>query len=325
MARTRSVPDLYLLGKVSTLYYVCECTQQEIADRLHLSRPRVSRLLQEAQALGIVQITVSPPQGLHLDLETDLERRFGLVEAQVINVERSQPAEVRRRELGAAAAAHLCRTVHPGAAIGLTWGRTLSLMVQAMSPLSTPDVRVVQTLGGIGPPEADAHAAALVIRLAQLLGASAALLPAPAVVGTAAARDVLRQDPHVQMALEHLNDLDVVYVGVGSLQSNPVLTDGRSLPPGTIDELEAVGAIGDIALRFFDADGRLVRTSLDERILGISTEQLRALKQVVAVAGGCDKADAIAAALETGLIDVLITDQITAEAITAPKAAPRGS
>lgn len=325
MARMRSAPDLHLLGKVSTLYYVHERTQQEIADRLHLSRPKVSRLLQEAQELGIVQITVSPPQGLHIDMESELENRFGLTEAQVINVERGQSTELLGRELGAAAAGHLSRTVQPGIAIGLTWGRTLSLMVQAMTPLATQDVRVVQTLGGIGPPEADAHAAALVRRLAQLLGASAVLLPTPAVVGTVAARNVLREDPHVQIALDQLDDLDLVYVGIGSLGSNPVLTDGRSLPAGTIAELESGGAIGDVALRFFDPDGRLVDTSLDERILGISPDQLCKAGRVVAVAGGPDKEEAIAAALNTGFIDVLITDQMTAEALTAPEPVPHGS
>lgn len=325
MARTRSIPDLHLLGKVSTLYYVYERTQQEIADRLRLSRPKVSRLLQEAQELGIVQITVSPPQGLHIGLESKLENRFGLTEAQVINVEPGQSTALLRRELGGAAAAHLSRMVQPGTAIGLTWGRTLSLMVQAMAPLTTQDVRVVQTLGGIGPPEADAHAAAIVRRLAQLLGASAVLLPTPAVVGTPAARDVLREDPHVQIALEQLDDLDLVYVGIGSLRSNPVLTDGRSLPPGTVAELESGGAIGDVALRFFDCQGSLVETSLDERILGISTEQLRNARRVVAVAGGPDKEDAIAPALRTGFIDALITDQVTAEALTACTPVPHGS
>ena len=75
------------------------------------------------------------------------------------------------------------------------------------------------------------------------------------------------------------------------------------------------GAIGDIALRFFGAEGRFVRTSLDDRLLGITPKQLRDAKRVVAVAGGADKVDAIRAALKADVIDVLITDRITAEAL----------
>jgi DNA-binding transcriptional regulator LsrR (DeoR family) len=321
MARTRSASDPYLLTKVSSLYYERGQTQQEIADRLHLSRPKVSRLLQEAQECGIVQITVTRPAGVHVPLETGLEERFGLAEAQVVGVEPDATSETIRRQLGAAAAAYLVRTVQPGASIGLAWGTTLNAMVQAMPPLPTSGVTVVQTLGGIGPPEAEAYAAALVRRLAQLLQASPVLLPAPGIVGTAAARDVLRDDPHVKWALQHLDGLDVAYVGIGSLRTNPVLNDGYSLPSGTYAELESGGAIGDIALRFFDAAGRILRTSLDDRILGISTEQLRRVTRVVAVAGGADKADAIHAALEAGLVHVLITDHVTAGTLVE-RAAP---
>src|SRR5690606_37952383 len=59
MPRPRSRPDYYLLSKVSTLYYTRGLTQQEIADRLHISRPKVSRLLQEALNHNIVRISIA--------------------------------------------------------------------------------------------------------------------------------------------------------------------------------------------------------------------------------------------------------------------------
>ena len=142
MARPRSAPDLYLLSKVSSLYYQRGQTQQEIADRLHLSRPKISRLLQEAQDLGIVQITVTPPQGLHVRLEERLEEHYGLTEAQVVHVEPGQPRELVMRDLGAPAAAYLARTLQPGESIGVAWGATLGAMVQSLSPLRVEGVRV---------------------------------------------------------------------------------------------------------------------------------------------------------------------------------------
>jgi DNA-binding transcriptional regulator LsrR (DeoR family) len=317
MPRPRSVPDLYLLSKVSTLYYDRDQTQQEIAERLRLSRPMVSRLLQEAREQGIVQITIAPPRGLHIELETLLEDRFGLQTVQVVPTEAGRGTEHLRRRIGAAAAAYLARTLRPRETIGMSWGATLSAMVQAMAPLPSTGVRVVQTLGGVGPPDAEAYAAQLVRRLAQLLGAGAVLLPAPGIVATPAVRDVLRDDPHVRAALRELDSLDTVFVGLGALATNPVLNDGHSLARGTRAELLKAGAVGDIALRFFDAQGTPVRTSLDERILGITTAQLRKVPRVVAVAGGPEKADAIFAGLAAGIVNVLITDQTTAEALAA--------
>jgi DNA-binding transcriptional regulator LsrR (DeoR family) len=313
MPRPRSAPDLYLLSKVSTLYYLRDQTQQEIAERLRLSRPAVSRLLRDAQNHGIVQITISPPRGMHIDLESKLEEQYDLEVVRIVTIEPGTSADLLRRQIGAAAAAYLARTTHPGDTIGLAWGTTLSAMVQSMAPLATEGVHVVQTLGGIGPPAAEAYAAELVRRLAQLLGAAPVLFPVPGVVATAEVRDVLHNDPHVQAALQYFDRLDTVYVGIGSITTNPVLNDGHSLPPGTHAALVAAGAVGDIALRFFDAQGAPVRSSLDERILGITTEQLQKAPRVVAVAGGPDKAEAIHAALKSDIVDVLITDQQTAE------------
>jgi DNA-binding transcriptional regulator LsrR (DeoR family) len=315
MPRPRSAPDLYLLSKVSSLYYLRDQTQQEIADRLRISRPTVSRLLAEAQEQGIVQITVAPPRGLHTELESELEERYGLGEALVVAVEPRQPADFLRRQLGAAASAYLTRTLQPGEAVGLAWGSTLHAMVDAMAPFPSTDVRVVQTLGGVGRPQDQEYAADVVRRLARLLGATPVPLPAPGIVASRRVRDALRDEPHLQEALRQLDALDTVYVGVGSLQSNRVLADADSVPAGVRAELAAAGAVGDVALRFFDADGAPVRSALDDRLLGITLDQMRRRSAVVAVAGGPGKVDAIVSALRTEILHVLVTDQLTAQAL----------
>ncbi|CAN5884104.1 sugar-binding transcriptional regulator [soil metagenome] len=315
MPRPKSAPDPYLLGKVSALYYLRHHTQQEIAKRLRVSRPTVSRLLQEARDLGYVQITVASPPGLHLDLETRIEDRYGLESVHVVEGGAGQSAGVLRRQLGAAAAKYLARTVRAGETIGLAWGTTLSAMVDAMVPMATANTRVVQVLGGVGAPDAPEYGAELVRRLARLLEAQAVLLPAPGIVATSAVRDALSKDKHVRAALDELDSLDTVFVGLGSLASNSVLNDGHTLSRQARKELHTRRAVGDIALRFFDRGGAPVQTELDDRMLGITTEQLRKVERVVAVAGGADKFDAIAAALQANIVDVLITDRITAEAL----------
>lgn len=320
MPRPKSPPDHYLLGKVSALYYLRDQTQQAIAERLQLSRPTVSRLLREARDLGYVQITVASPRGLHLDLETRLEDAFGLKSVRVVDWDEGRDIAVLRRQLGAAAAQYLARSIVPGETIGMAWGKTLSAMVDAVSPMPTANTRVVQILGGLGPPGAAENGGELVRRLAQLLDAQAVLLPAPGVVATPAVRDVLSTDPHVRAALNDLDSLDTVFVGLGSLTSNEVLNDGHSFSRQERKDLTARHAIGDIALRFFDADGSPVRTAIDDRILGITTDQLRKVRRVVAVAGGGDKPEAIAAGLKTKLVHALITDHTTAEALLPKRA-----
>src|SRR5262249_43594568 len=220
-------------------------------------------------------------------------------------------------QLGAAAARHLARTIRPGETIGTAWGTTLTAMVDAMVPIPTEGSRVVQILGGLGPPDADEYGAVLARRLAQRLDAQVVLLPAPGIVATVDVRDVLRKDPHVRAALNELDTLDTIFVGLGSLASNAVLNDGHTVTRQEKKDLKARRAVCDIAMRFFDAQGNSVRTTLDDRILGITTDQLRKAARVVAVAGGADKVDAIAAALKAGIVHVLITDRSTAEALVA--------
>ncbi len=76
--------------KAAKLYYENDFTQEVIADRLRISRPRVSRLLTEARDTGIVQFKVAMMPGIFSDLERELESRFDLSEAVVIEV--SDPA-----------------------------------------------------------------------------------------------------------------------------------------------------------------------------------------------------------------------------------------
>ncbi|WP_420455707.1 sugar-binding transcriptional regulator [Rubrivirga sp.] len=306
------------LAKVAALYYLQGQTQQQIADRLRVSRPTVSRMIKEARERGIVQITVAHVDGLAVDLESELETAFGLSEVVVADVEGDDVVA----RLGAAAAGFLARTLEPGDVVGLTWGSTLRAMVKAVAPRRTDGVTVVQTLGGVGPPLGEAHAADLPRRLAGALGADLRLLQAPGVVASPEARAVLEADPQIRASLDALATMTVAFVGIGSLDTNPVLGDGAlasevDLPPTLAAELEAGDAVGDVALRFFDVEGRPVPTSLDDRIVGVDFETLADVDCVVGVAGGAAKVDAIRAAVRGRLVDVLITDDATARALRA--------
>jgi DNA-binding transcriptional regulator LsrR (DeoR family) len=75
-----------------------------------------------------------------------------------------------------------------------------------------------------------------------------------------------------------------------------------------IERLIALGAVGDIALRFFDADGREVEHEINDRIIGLDLDQIRNIPRVIGVAGGAEKFDVIRAALRGKIVDVLVTD-----------------
>lgn len=314
MARPPQQIDRRLLSKVSKLYYEQNLTQQVIAERLHLSRPKVSRLLQQAVEEGIVQITVLSPPGVYAALEQTIEERYGLQEAVVVEVERGLSASAVSREVGIAAAEYLQRTLQEGDTIGISWGTTLNAMVSAMRGTEAADLHVIQIIGGLGPPESEIHATDLCRRLARLLNSRLTLIPAPGVVDSLQARDALLADSHVQAAFDLFPRLNVAYVGIGAPGPESLLRTHNSIVrPSEYDTLFRLGAVGDIALRFFDEQGQPVRSDLDERVIGISLEQLKHVERVVGVAGGMQKLNVVRAALNGGLIDVLITDQELAQ------------
>jgi DNA-binding transcriptional regulator LsrR (DeoR family) len=326
MLRKRTDPDVRLLSKVSKLYYEQGLTQHEIAERLRLSRPKVSRLLQQARADGIVQITVLSPPGIYASVEEELESRFGLQEAVVVDAGASDAPGAVSREIGAAAADYLQRTVGDGDVIGIAWGSTLNAMVSAVSSMDARDAHVVQIIGGLGSPESEVHATDLCRRLAQALGCRLTLLPAPGIVDSSAVKRALESDRHVRAALELQQNLTVAFVGIGApTPSSVVMRDGFIMSEDELGSLRALGAVGDIALRFFDAEGRAVRSELDERVIGITLDDLKRVQRVVGVAGGEQKDAVIRAALAGKLVDVLVTDVSTARRLLEPESIPIGT
>jgi DNA-binding transcriptional regulator LsrR (DeoR family) len=84
-------------------------------------------------------------------------------------------------------------------------------------------------------------------------------------------------------------------------------------------ELKALGAVGDIALRFFDADGRPIEHPINDRIIGLDLNQIKAIPHVVGVAGGQGKYEVVRGAVRGHLVDVLITDELTATRLIREK------
>jgi DNA-binding transcriptional regulator LsrR (DeoR family) len=302
-----------MLVKISQMYYEKGYSEDQIADSLRLSRSKVSRLLKQARKLGIVNITVVSPPGFFPRLEAGLERAYGLKEAQVVDVADYNSPNSVAKELGAAAARHLQQRLNESEMIGISWGTTLHAMVSALQFQSTMHNQVVQIVGGLGEPTWEIHATDLCRRMANALSCELTLLPAPGIVPNLQFREALVQDRFTQNALGLYSKLDLAYVGVGAPTAESVLIrDGTIMSAADLERMVSLGAVGDIALRYFDQSGQPVCSELDQRVIGITLEELKKVDRVVGVAGGRNKLAAIRGALLGKNINVLITDQHTA-------------
>ncbi len=307
------IDELRLMSKVARLYYEQELNQSQIAAQLYLSQSTVSRLLKRAQKEQIIRILIQTPPGTFPELEAQLLQTYPLKDVIVVDCAHPQDPV---REIGAAAAYYVETTLNQREIIGISsWSSTLLTMVDAMHPLTREtEAQVIQVLGGMGNPDAEAHAVRLTGRLATLVNGRSKFLPAPGVVGSAESVRVLQDDHFTSEVLALFDQVTLALVGIGAVEPSDLLArSGNVFSPDELAILKAHGAVGDLCLRFFDQTGTPVITDLNDRVIGIRLEQLRQVPRAVGIAGGPDKTVAIRGALRGGWINVLITDKFTAE------------
>ncbi len=303
------------VAKVAYMYHELSKKQQAIAEELDISQATVSRLLKLAIKQGIVRTTVSMPTGVYPHLEKSLTDQFGLKAAIIVDCDEPDDEVSLQHHIGSAAAYYVETTINKNETVGLSsWSSTLLAMVNAMHRVSKPtDARVVQILGGVGNPSAEIYASRITERFANIVQGTAVFLPAPGVARSPEIHDSMLADPFVQQAVSLFDDITLALLGIGSIEPSKLLaSSGNVFSKEELAALSKAGAVGDICLRFFDAQGRQITTPRSERVIGMSLQQMKSRKRSVGIAGGQRKIPAILGALRGNWINVLITDRFTA-------------
>ncbi len=295
------------LAYVASLYYERGLNQSQIASMVGLSRPMISRLLAKARERGVVEIKIHWPLWTDPELERCLIAEFGLQVARVLDVEHLPYPELLR-QLGKLAAIEFMNHLRDGMTVAIEWGMTLWEMVHALPSRMYPNVRIVQCVGALGNRQ-PCDTPLIAQRMAQILGAQSFLLYAPLIVESEEARSQLLQQRSIRETLELARRADLLLVGIGTTDpETSSLKRAGYLSDGELEELRRRGAVGDICGHFLDREGRLV-PALEQRLIGITLADIRQIPCVFAVAGGLAKAEAIRAALRSGLVHILVTDK----------------
>jgi len=306
-----------LLAHVASMYYEDNLTQDEIARRMDTSRSTISRMLQEAREAGVVEITVHYPWKNVPQIEADLVARFGLRQARVL-LGRGRPYEEILRGLGVLAARYLESILVEGTVLGISWGMAVYSTVRALRPDRRLPLTVVQMVGAVGEGDPLIDGPDLARLLASVYGGEYRYLHAPLIAENAHAREVLLQESRIRETLSLARRANVALVGIGA----PTPEVCSLLRAGYLDReelarLRAQGVVGDICARHYDAQGGVLDIGLNQRIVGIEPEALHDIEQVVGVAGGEAKAEAILGALRGNHLNVLVTDDVTARKVLA--------
>ncbi len=307
-------PELGLAARAAWLSYVGGWTQEAIAARLHVSRVKVARLIAQAHRAGIVRVFVETHAADCLALEEALIERYGLRFASVGHSLASD-GELPLLSLGDAGSRYLHSVLEQGQVkvIGVGHGRSLAAVVDSLPRVPRPNVKFVSLLGGLVR-NAIANPFDIIHRLSERTDGDGYFLPAPFVVDSAADRAMLMRQRCLQPVLSLAAEAELCLVGIGEVSERAFMSLTGMVTPDEFRELHAAGAVGEILGQFLDRHGRPVDIAINQRSVGLQLDQFRG-REVVAIAGGGGKVAAIDAALHSGMITGLITDETTAARI----------
>ncbi len=304
-----------LLAQVAAMYYLQDMTQAAIGDKLGLSRVKVYRLIKQAREAGIVQISINWPTTRNHALEVDLCETFGLKEALVMLVSPVDQAGLLA-SLGRLAAGYLEQLLHQAPTLAVCLGRATYETINAVSSDIQANVRIAQAVGSLPNALREYDSASLVRQLSEKLGGDVVYLSSPPMADSTEAAAVIRRQRQIKHALTAASTATVALVGIGNLDpATAGYVQSGLVAPQELEALVAAGAVGDIAWQIYNQDGELFPCEINQRVIGITLDELRHIPTTIAVAQGAEKVKAILGGLRTGVIDVLCTDDRTAAGV----------
>ena len=305
--------------KLKALYYLYEegCTQTEIAKRLNISRVTLGRLLDEAKQEGMIKFEIVDVRGEMkiLQLEEKLRKKFGLKDIKLVDC-RNVDEDAIAKKIASEAANYFEQLIHSDMKIGLTWGRTLSNMIEDLAPDKSVKNILVCTLVGGASQSVEFQPNVLAQHLIDKYNGNANILTAPFMCQSRELCAAIKKEPSIAAILDAAPNLDVTLVGIGEepIRDADHLSD-YPFDKAVINELVDADAAGDICGNFFDIHGNLCNTLLRDRIVSIDIQELPNHKQVIGVGGGKKKIRSILGALNGHYLHTLITDMQTAEKV----------
>ena len=296
----------------SWLYYQEGMTQSDIAQTMGVSRATIIAYLTEARERGIVNISIEPARLASLTLAQSLKSHFNLRECFVIP--NGGDTHSLSDRVGAAGALALRKFLKSGDTLAVTSGRTVMAAGTNLDIPGLQDMTVVQAIGGAIARNrwSPARCASTI---ATALNATCVNLSAPAIASSAEARAIMAAEPLVAEQLEILAHANKALFGIASLRLNASLYSDGVFDGADLQRYIDGDAVGVLAARFVDAWGQPVTGTLDDRVIGMTLEDLLRVEIRICVAGGFDKVPAILAALRRGYPNVLVTDAATARGI----------
>lgn len=302
-------------ARAGWLYYVAGNNQEEIAQKLGVSRQTAQRLVSLSVQEGLIKVRLDHPIGRCMELAEGLRRRYALDFAEVVPTDPSSPGAIHGVAIAAATEIERWLKQREPIVMALGTGRTLKAAIEQLTPLEAPQHKVVSLTGNITP-DGSAAFYNVIFNIAEAVNTRSFPMPLPVFASSAEERDMLIGQPMIRETHQLAAKADVTFVGIGDLGPEaPLFVDGF-LSAAELKQLQKAGAVGEIVGWSYDAQGKLIEGLTNNRVASAPLPS-RESSAVIAIAVGEKKLPGISAALNRRLVNGFLTDEATAEALLA--------
>lgn len=297
--------------RVAYYYYKNGLTQDEIAKRMGTSRQRINRILSACIKTEIVRIEIDGIENCNLELESKIEKKYGLKEVHVIE---NENANELNNNLGIESADYLSRTIKNDDIIGLSRGHAVAFTVKNIPYLTNlKNIIVTQLMGSTKEEESQLGVDRMAYQLAEKLSAREELLYVPSIVGSAHLKRAFMEDPICKRTYSVMKDTKIAIVGIGMAKKQWK----HMMNLYNEDDMEhrewAEKVVGEVCTHFYDINGNVIEPPFRDRMLTIELKDYRKIPTRLGIAGGIEKFEAIKGAILGKYINVLVTDKNVAE------------
>lgn len=296
-----------ILVQISLLFYEEGLTQTEIAKKLNISRPTVAARLQEAKDKGIVKISIQHEEADIIKQQNKIAEEYNLKTVLIASSD-NQSSEKTKSQVGALCSWFMENHITNINSLGIGWGTTIYEFVQAVNYQSKPDLSIVPLIGGVGNTDVQYHSNHLAFILAQKYNCKVNYFYAPAIAESIQMKNSFEQSEIVKDTINKGKNVDMAILGVGNPIESSTYNQLGYINKDEIQEIMINKVVGDIGADFFDENGKSVNTSVSERMIGLSLDDISKIKELVILASGKEKVNSIKALLNKDIIDHLIID-----------------
>jgi deoxyribonucleoside regulator len=298
------------LAKIASLYYLEGLTQQNIADKLNISRTKVSRNLNRARSEGITEIKINYPTKDFSNLEYQIEKKYKIKECIITSTLESNEAIIEA--MSGSFNNILSRILKDGSYIGIGWGRSLGEISKYINVMEKSNIKVVPMIGGLGKTGTGVHTNSVAKNIADRMNGISYMIHSPAVLDNREAKEIVEKDSNVSEIMEMSLKIDTAIIGMSDLGMDSTLIKTGSFSAEDFKYLESLDIVGDVNLIFIDENGNHVPNKIDERIVRVPLDGLKKIDHVIGVAFGRRKLKILLGALRGQIINILFTDEETA-------------